>query len=463
MFYSKEKLEKFLIPVKEIERAKESGSFMSLGSHGYSRGELSEAWQNRKVVIYVKSKVGDWRRRRTGNMDRLMYDYRKELEILTWFHHENIILLIGFCDEYDEMVMVCEDVNASLVEYHCNRDTRHRSWGERLKICIGIAKGLSYLHSGGVGEVGRVIHKDLQSKNIMLDENLVPKISGFGDSVLFHTNQPYAKINASASPRNDRDPIYHETGLLNTQTDIYSYGIVMFEMLIGMVADQERIVGDYKPQTLINIVRRCYDDRHEQLIDPSLRDHIDRRSFNMFTEIAYKCISFNIKDRPKMDEIVKTIEEALDIHNQGAPSGSVNLKLELQKKFLIPLEEIIKATSDFQEITENRSFSKLYRGYLNDRWKKSPVAIKKCTGSPFEYELMLISRLHHENIIPFVGYCDEDGKQIIVYEWADNGSVLFPIMGSAPKDLHRGIKRTQVPTFGSGSWGVREHNTWRLQ
>nr|GEU84707.1 protein kinase, ATP binding site-containing protein [Tanacetum cinerariifolium] len=339
------------------------------------------------------------------------------------FHHENIILLIGFCDEYDEMVMVCEDVNASLVEYLDNREKRHHSWGERLKICIGIAKGLSYLNSG-VGEVGRVIHKDVQSKNIMLDENLVPKISGFGDSVLFPPNKPYAKINASACPGNDRDPIYHETGLLNTESDVYSYGIVMFEMLIGMVADQERVVGDYKPQTLINIVRRCYDDRHELLIDPSLRDHIDRRSFNMFTEIAYKCISFNIKDRPTMDEIVKTIEKALDIHNQGALSRSAKLKLELQKKFVIPLEDIKKASSDFQEITESRYGNELHRGFLYDSWKKGSVAIKRCLSSPFQNELMLVSRLHHENIIPFVGYCDEDREPIIVYEWADNGSVF---------------------------------------
>ncbi|PWA96074.1 protein kinase-like domain-containing protein [Artemisia annua] len=422
MSYSEVNLENFLIPLEEINRAEKFKQY-SLICRGYFNVQLSEPWKNRKAIMYVKGKVGNWRRTRTGNMDRLMYDYRKELEILTRFHHENIIFLIGFCDEDDEMVMVCEDVNASLVEYLDNREKRHHSWGERLKICIGIAKGLSYLHSG-IGEVGRVIHKDVRSRNIMLDEDLVPKISGFDHSVLFPPNQPYAKINASACPGNDRDPIYHETGLLNTQTDIYSYGIVMFEMLIGMVADQERVVGDYKPQRLINIVRRCYDDRHEQLIDPSLRDHIDRRSFHMFTDIAYKCISLNIKERPTMDEIVKTIEEALDIHNQGAPSRSVKLKLELQTKFLIPLDEINKASSELQEIAESRPFNKFYKGYLYDRWKKGPVAIKKSIGTPFQNELMLVSRLHHENIIPFIGYCDEDRKTIIVYEWADNGSVF---------------------------------------
>ncbi|GKD55607.1 hypothetical protein Tco_1288994 [Tanacetum coccineum] len=74
-----------------------------------------------------------------------------------------------------------------------------------------------------------------------------------------------------------------------------------------------------------------------------------------------------------MDEIVKAIKEALDIHNQGALSRSVKRKLELQKNFLIPLEEINKASSDFQEITESRYGNELYRGFLYDSWKKGQL------------------------------------------------------------------------------------------
>nr|GEZ05320.1 protein kinase, ATP binding site-containing protein [Tanacetum cinerariifolium] len=88
----------------------------------------------------------------------------------------------------------------------------------------------------------------------------------------------------------------------------------MFELLIGMLANEEKVIGDYKPQRLINIVRRCYDNKPEQLIDPDLRDHIDRSSFRMFIDIAYRCISFHLKDRPTMDEVAKTLTEALDIH-----------------------------------------------------------------------------------------------------------------------------------------------------
>ncbi|GKD38394.1 protein kinase, ATP binding site-containing protein, partial [Tanacetum coccineum] len=137
---------------------------------------------------------------------------------------------------------------------------------------------------------------------------------GFYLSVILPENQPHAQINFQVNLEDNPDPIYHEIGLLDTTTDVYSYGILMFELLIGMLANEERVVGDYKPQRLINIVRRCYDNKPEQLIDPVLRDHIDRPSFQMFIDIAYKCISLNLKDRPTMDEVAKTLTEALDIH-----------------------------------------------------------------------------------------------------------------------------------------------------
>ncbi|GJY88063.1 protein kinase, ATP binding site-containing protein, partial [Tanacetum coccineum] len=252
--------------------------------------------------------------------------YSDELKILSRLHHENILSFIGYCDEKDvffqdgvdgdKVILVYELGNyyGSLAKY-LREDNKpfYIPWADRLKICIGIAKGLKYLHSG-VEEVGKVIHNDIQSKNIMLASYLEPKIMGFYHSVILPENQPHVHVNFAVHPENNPDPIYHEIGLLDTTTDVYSYGIRMFEMLIGMVANEEKVIGDYKPQRLINIVRRCYDNRPEQLIDPFLRDHIDRRSFQMFIDIAYRCISFNLKDRPTMDEVAKTLMEALDIH-----------------------------------------------------------------------------------------------------------------------------------------------------
>nr|GEW23625.1 protein kinase, ATP binding site-containing protein [Tanacetum cinerariifolium] len=146
---------------------------------------------------------------------------------------------------------------------------------------------------------------------------------------------------------------------------------------------------------MLNLVLRLHDDGPEQLIDPYIVDDVDRRSFHIFIEIAYKCISLDIKERPTMDEIVKTIEEALDIQNQQAVSRIAKRRnpAESLEKFQIPLDEIRKATKNFNDET------------LID----------------FRSELEMVSILHHENIAPFIGYCDEICA--IVSEYAINGSL----------------------------------------
>ncbi|GJT13887.1 protein kinase, ATP binding site-containing protein [Tanacetum coccineum] len=213
--------------------------------------------------------------------------YSDELKILSRLHHENILPFIGYCDEKDvflqegvddgdKVILVYEFgswICRSLDVYLRQESKEYFSWAERLEICVGIAKGLNYLHSG-VEEVGRVIHNDFQSKNIMLDTYYEPKIMGFYHSVIVPENQLHTQVNSHVRHQHNPDPIYHEIGLFDTTTDVYSYGILMFEMLMWMPANEEK----------------------------------------MFIDIAYRCISFNLKDRPTMDEVAKTLTEALDIH-----------------------------------------------------------------------------------------------------------------------------------------------------
>ncbi|GKB65873.1 protein kinase, ATP binding site-containing protein, partial [Tanacetum coccineum] len=112
--------------------------------------------------------------------------------------------------------------------------------------------------------------------------------------------------------------------------------------------------------------------------------------------------------------------------NQGAPfpTGDRPLTYEFQHKFSIPQEAIHKACSDFQEISEGIYGNKVYTGYLHDRRSKGPVAVKICDNADSFYaELKIVSRLRHENIIRFIGYCTEEKHKIIVYECVENGSL----------------------------------------
>ncbi|GKD58993.1 protein kinase, ATP binding site-containing protein [Tanacetum coccineum] len=254
--------------------------------------KLYELWQNRTAAIA------------SGN-------YPEEADhIISKLHHENIIPFYDENGPYKEYAIIGR-LNAYLGE---EKNRRNFTWAQRLRTCIDVAKGINYLHSG-VGDHGRVIHAYVHNDNILLNKNLEAKVCGLYGSVLVRANQPRPEIYRSTPGLLSTDPVYLETKILNIESDIYSYGILMFSILTGVKdAYRRRAIGDYKEQQLMNLVLRYHDNGPEHLIDPYIVDNVDRRSFHMFIETAYKCISLNIKDRPTMDEIVKTIEEALDIH-----------------------------------------------------------------------------------------------------------------------------------------------------
>ncbi|GJU80976.1 protein kinase, ATP binding site-containing protein [Tanacetum coccineum] len=303
-----QKLEDLLIPLKEINLATcnfDNNSRIGDGGFGVVyKGRLSESWKNQGVAIKRLNKSGYQGKK----------EFLNELKLISRFHHQNIIPFIGYCDEGDEMILIYEyAINGSLDHHLQDRNKRrHLTWAQRLKICLGAAKGLDYLHSG-LGDDNKVIHRDIKSGNILLDENLEAKICDFGLSKSDGGNQQQTKLYTNAAGTNYyMDPIYHEGGILNTHSDVYSFGVVMFEMLSGMPAWHRRRLGHDKPQPLIYLVRRYYDFGKDLLIDPQIKDQIDNDSFHTFIEIAYRCISFNAKERPTMEMIADKIEEALD-------------------------------------------------------------------------------------------------------------------------------------------------------
>ncbi|XP_052619847.1 myosin-6 [Lactuca sativa] len=309
MYSSQVNLQSCLIPLEEIIRATKDFSREELiGSGGYGmvyKGQLSELWQNRTVAI--------------KRLDHAGYqgesEFINELQMVSRLHHENIISFVGYCNDDNEMIIVHDYASNGSLDYHLQDPNKRRGikWTQRLKICLGAARGLDYLHSG-LEEPSRVIHRDVKSANILLDENFVAKICDFGLSKVGPTNLPntqlYTKV---AGTTFYLDPRYRESGILTKESDVYSFGVVMFEMLSGMLVYLPRNIGDDRAQSLMNFVRRYEQNDENKLIDNDIRDQIDTGSFNMFKEIAYQCVSFNFKDRPMMGTIVEKIEEALDI------------------------------------------------------------------------------------------------------------------------------------------------------
>ncbi|CAH1429584.1 unnamed protein product [Lactuca virosa] len=328
MSSSGENLEKYRIPLHEILRATRNFSSETLigdGGFGFVHiGKLSEEWNERTVAIKRLNRDGG-----QGNNE-----FRNELEMISSFHHPNIITFIGYCDEANEMIIVSEFAKNQSLDHHLQKPDKIRglTWAQRLKICLGAAKGLKYLHSG-LGEDKRVIHRDVKSGNILLDENLEAKICDFGLSKFGARNQEDSQVHTKvAGTRFYMDPVYNERSRLTKESDVYSFGVVMFEMSSGTLVYREKCFGDdAKPQYLIDVVRSVYDDDKkaaapDKLIDHYIKDHADMNSFDSFNKIAHECVNLKLEKRPTLERVIRKIEQALTIqlkHDESPTTRSL--------------------------------------------------------------------------------------------------------------------------------------------
>ncbi|KAL8263997.1 hypothetical protein R6Q59_022127 [Mikania micrantha] len=274
-----------------------------IGRGGFGRvykGELSLP----KGQITVAFKQLD-RKLGQGNIE-----FWKEIMMLSKYKHENLISLMHFCIEGDEMILVYEYASrGSLDRYLSNASTL--PWIQRLRICVGASRGLQFLHDP-METQQRVLHRDIKSANILLDEKWTAKVSDFGLSKIGPANQPqtYLVSNVVGTP-GYCDPLYWELGFLTKESDVYSFGVVLFEILCG------RLCFEYKNGKLANILvpqwRRCYDQKRlDEIILLGLKEQMDPGSLNTFSSIAYRCVKRAREDRPTMGEVVKELEFSLE-------------------------------------------------------------------------------------------------------------------------------------------------------
>ncbi|KAL7616435.1 hypothetical protein Lser_V15G03262 [Lactuca serriola] len=384
MSSSEVNLQNYLIPLEEINRATENFSQQRcIGGGGFGavyKGQLSDRWNNLTVAIKRLSKDSHQGER----------EFRNELEMISKFHHENIISFIGYCDEGEEMIIVYKyAINGSL-DHHLQDPSKMRciTWIQRLRICLGAARGLSYLHSG-LGEHNRVIHRDVKSSNILLDDNLVAKVCDFGLSKSGPRNQLDTQLYTRvAGTQFYLDPSYHESGILRKESDVYSFGVVLFEILSGMLVYQEVRTGDDERQFLMTLVRRYYKNEPHNIIDPNIRDEIDSSSFDTFQEIAYQCISLNITERPTMDKVIDRIEVALIIQIQSVidnlsstttpgdldPSDQINtlVKLVDDNRILIRIYKHLLAMPNSQ--TQEQAIIGIHNFSISEDYKSTIVS-----------------------------------------------------------------------------------------
>lgn len=264
-------------------------------------------------------------KRLKSNSKQGAQEFWAEIESLSKIKHIHLLPLIGYCNDYGEMILVYEYIaRGTLADNIYKFGTKGResssntplTWEQRLRICIGTARALDYLHTGI--EHG-IIHRDVKDTNILLDDNLVAKISDFGLSKLEKiTESQYYVSTKVRGTFGYLDPDYLISQRLTRKSDIYSFGVVLLVVLCGKPAVDRSIPGETR--TLVSSFREGIEKgKAEDIIDPCLRGTISSECFSEFLTCIESCLQYHPKKRSTMAQIVARLERALELQQNVPP------------------------------------------------------------------------------------------------------------------------------------------------
>lgn len=289
-----------------------------LGEGGF--GCVFKGWINENGTTAVKPGTGLTVAVKTLNHDGLQghKEWLAEVNFLGDLLHPNLVKLIGYCIEDDQRLLVYEFMPRGSLENHLFRRSLPLHWSIRMKIALGAAKGLAFLHE----EAERpVIYRDFKTSNILLDADYNAKLSDFGlakdgpDGDKTHVSTRVMGTYGYAAPE------YVMTGHLTSKSDVYSFGVVLLEMLTGRRSmDKNRPNGEHN---LVEWARSHLGERRRfyRLVDPRLEGRFSIKGAQKAAQLAAHCLSRDPKARPLMSEVVEALKPLPNLKDMACSSS----------------------------------------------------------------------------------------------------------------------------------------------
>lgn len=251
-----------------------------------------------------------------------------EVQFLGVLEHPNLVKLIGYCSEDGERgiqrLLVYEFMPNRSLDYHLfNRSAPLLPWNVRLQIALAAAEGLAYLHEGL--EI-QVIYRDFKASNVLLDNEFKPKLSDFGLAREGPEGDRTHVSTAAVGTYGYAAPDYIETGHLTTKSDVWSFGVVLYELLTGRRSlDKNRPTNEHK---LLEWVKQfpIESKKFNMIIDPKLRNQYSLKAAREVAKLANRCLMKQAKERPPMSQVVRVLKETLEIPEAVAAGGNSESK-----------------------------------------------------------------------------------------------------------------------------------------
>ncbi|CAI9114128.1 OLC1v1014781C1 [Oldenlandia corymbosa var. corymbosa] len=336
-----------------------SDNLLGQGGFGYVfKGFMPDG----KEVAIKQLKIG------SGQGER---EFQAEVETISHAHHKHLVSLVGYCTSGEQRLLVYEFVPNKTLEYHLHGvDCSPINWACRVKIALGSAKGLAFLHEECHP---KIIHRDIKASNILIDNDFEAKVADFGLARFYPDTDTHVSTHVMGT-FGYLAPEYALTGKLTSKSDVFSFGVMLLELITGRrpIDRSQHYLDDNIVDWARPLLTQALEDGNfEPLIDPRLQKDYDYIEMGRMVVCAAVCVRHLARRRPRMSQIVRALEGKISLEelNDGMRPGhssrydsvasseyeTAKYKEDLQKFREMALESNNSGLLNSSRVTNNNS------------------------------------------------------------------------------------------------------------